>query len=107
MIPFPKKYSLPADYVELGEVPVHTVPINVCPNCGKNNPTLCIVHDYIWKEIAKNGVLCLHCMERALGRPIRLKDLKRCGITNEMMVGAIIALREEGVEIPEKLIKRM
>lgn len=71
-----------------------------CDGCGRDNPVQIILKDEVWFEIAphptdlrNSGILCWGCMEDRLGRSLTLDDLKPCGVTDTMLVGAAIGRR--------------
>jgi hypothetical protein len=51
-----------------------------CDSCGNDRMELIMVKDELWSDISKeegeNAWLCRECMERNLGRPIVLDDLR-------------------------------
>jgi hypothetical protein len=63
-----------------------------CVDCGKKNPPMFILKDRLWLSIAEEkDILCLDCAEKRLGRKVTMRDLAKCGITEEMKLGARIA----------------
>lgn len=69
---------------------------NVCRDCGKTYPNLLMIRHELWKEISGGKeVLCLACMEKRLGRLITFEDLQPCGITNSVMLGVFLYLRDK------------
>lgn len=76
------------------------VKLQDCAACGVRWPLMVVVKDRLWKQItkaakcSKDEVLCFHCMEELLDRPLTFADMKDCGCTFEMKLGAFIAQRE-------------
>lgn len=58
-----------------------------------------VLHDALWAIVAPcpdgKGMLCYACLEKRLGRPLRLADLKPCPLTHSMFFGAMLARRED------------
>lgn len=89
-----------------GRVRLRSDLVIVCEICkkGTEDPLpMFILHDDLWSRVAPRrtrfgrkgvGILCFKCAEERLGRPITLLDLKDCGITREMLLGAYIVLRD-------------
>lgn len=72
----------------------------VCTKCGKKSPTLVILKPKIWNLASKDEplrfreMLCLQCIENNLKRKVIWQDLKPCGVTNEMILGALLYARQ-------------
>lgn len=69
--------------------------IAFCDQCKKDDPVMFVLKEELWKQIATNKreILCLACTEERLGRKITFADLKPCGITDELRLGAKLALQ--------------
>ncbi len=64
-----------------------------CKLCGCRPPGTVMIHDELWLSIAnKEDVLCHHCIEQLLERPLTFSDLKPCGATDMLRFGARMAL---------------
>lgn len=52
-------------------------------DCGKECTEIFMIKDRLWYKFTDDGILCLSCFEKRLGRRITRKDLKkkvRCNI---------------------------
>lgn len=49
-----------------------------CMDCGEEEPMVFVVHDQVWKAAGLHrGYICWFCLEKRLGRPLRIRDLKK------------------------------
>ena len=66
-----------------GEVHRHRTML-LCDDCRRtiHREVDCMVSDILWIVYGTGrGMLCLPCLERRMGRPVRAIDLKLCGLT--------------------------
>ena len=67
-----------------------------CCKCQREWPTMVILKDDLWKSIEPEPDergrrnLCFVCIEQKLGRALSFDDLKPCGNTNTMLLGALM-----------------
>lgn len=56
------------------------------------------MRDDLWAIVAveKREILCLECIEKRLGREIKIEDLKDCGLKRAMILGIAIWSRQTG-----------
>jgi hypothetical protein len=47
-----------------------------CQDCLKPSPDLFMVLDWLWRHLGLNGIICLDCFEKRLGRPLVAQDFK-------------------------------
>lgn len=47
-----------------------------CQDCQAPFPTLFMVQDWLWRHLGLEGIICLDCFERRLGRPLAAQDFK-------------------------------
>jgi hypothetical protein len=56
-----------------------------------------MVNHELWRSVMppedRKKVICLHCFEQRLGRPITIDELLPCGMTNEMLMGIFLWIR--------------
>lgn len=74
--------------------------IAFCDQCKRDDPVMFILKEELWKQIATNKreMLCLDCVESRLGRKVTFADLKPCGITDELRLGAKLASQTPDLE---------
>jgi hypothetical protein len=41
-----------------------------------------MVHDYLWRQSCLQGIVCIECFEKAIGRLLTLNDLKTNALCN-------------------------
>lgn len=64
-----------------------------CDDCGMTTMSVLMLQDELWAKVAlRSRILCHNCIEERLGRPLTLRDLKPCGATNQIILGARLAL---------------
>jgi hypothetical protein len=74
-----------------------TTPYMGCPNCKSPLSPVFMVHDKLWKESGMEGWPCILCFERAIGRRLRMEDLKPAPLCNHMLpLGWFIGHRQYG-----------
>lgn len=76
----------------------------VCLDC--HVCTFCIneyymVYRRIWKKINPkiNGMLCIGCVEKRLGRKLNTKDFTKCSLNKDILSGELLSSR--------RLVKRI
>ena len=60
----------------------------ICPDCGKNtnidNKDYYMVTDELWHKHGNGeGMICVDCFEKRLGRKLTKNDIKHCPLTME------------------------
>jgi hypothetical protein len=71
-----------------------------CPGCGSRWCPTFMVHDELWQQSKLVGWPCILCFERAIGRRIKIEDLKPSPLCNHMLdMGWFLGDRKFG-ELP-------
>ena len=56
-----------------------------CPGCGSRWCPTFMVHDEIWEQSGLTGWPCILCFELAIGRRIKIEDLKTTPLCNHLL----------------------
>lgn len=83
------RISEPANVVPLHETVQKTLEDNTaygcCPNCKSNLSPVFMVKDELWRQSGMEGWPCILCFEKAIGRRLKLEDLKPTPLCNHML----------------------
>jgi hypothetical protein len=73
--------NIPERIAELG-----TFAANSCQSCGNRFNPIFMVHDELWQQSGiGSGYPCILCFEKAIGRRLRIEDLKPTPLCNHML----------------------
>lgn len=85
----PIQQTMPKNVVPLHETVQKTIqkdtPWACCPNCKTNLYPVFVVHDDLWFASGMEGWPCILCFEKAIGRKLKLEDLQKTPLCNQMI----------------------
>jgi len=80
---------------------------NGCDDCGKKSPAMFLLHTALWDSIAEpDTYLCLKCTEKRLGRKITWEDLSPCGVSDMLLLGALL-MKRDLIDIDESILDKI
>ena len=66
-----------------------------CLDCGEPEPLMFMVDEDYWLHVGlKDGIICIPCYEKRLGRPLHILDLKPCAINEAIFYGYLMGYKD-------------